>query len=182
MKKYKQDNRYSSPWSLKQRIFKLIWDSAWFFLCSWTPKPFNLFRVFIFKLFGGQVTGYVFIHQKARIHFPWNVTLSDRAALGERSWIYSLDKITIGAGATIAQEAFLCTGSHNFNTEKYELITAPITIGKNSFVGARANILPGVTLGERTIIGIACVVSKDTLPNGVYVGNPSKLIKTLPTK
>jgi putative colanic acid biosynthesis acetyltransferase WcaF len=121
----------------------------------------------------------VAIHQKARIHFPWNVCLKDRAALGERSWIYSLDKITVDEGATVAQEVFLCTGSHNFNTDKYELITAPIRIGKDSFIGARANILPGVTLADRTIIGAASVVSKDTLPNSLYVGNPSKLIKTL---
>ena len=50
-------------------------------------------------------------------------------------------------GATVAQEAYLCTGTHDFKDPSLQLITKPITIGKNSFIGARAMILPGVRIG-----------------------------------
>ena len=70
--------------------------------------------------------------------------MKHRACLGERANAYSLGKIKILEGATIAQEAYLCTGTHDFNDPSLQLITKPITIGKNAFIGARAMILPGV--------------------------------------
>jgi putative colanic acid biosynthesis acetyltransferase WcaF len=177
--KHQQNDRYSSPWTVKLRIKKLLWDISWKLLCSWTPKPFLKFRAFIFRVFGGSSEGTVFIHQSARIHFPWNVTLKDRSAIGERAWIYSLDKIVLYEGSTVAQESFICTGSHDFSTPDYVLVTAPIIIQKDSFIGARAIVLPGVTIAEKTIIGAGAVISKSTEINGVYIGNPGRIIRTL---
>ena len=121
-----------------------------------------------------------FIHGTARIQIPWNLTMHHRACLGEYTNAYSLGKIEVLEGATVAQEAYLCTGTHDFNDASLQLITNPITIGKNSFIGARAMILPGVCIGDQVIVGAMSVVSKDVPDHQVVAGNPAKKIGERP--
>ena len=73
-------------------------------------------------------------------------------------------------------EAYLCTGTHDFTDPCLQLITKPIMIGKNSFIGARAMILPGVCIGDQVIVGAMSVVSKDVPDHQIVVGNPAKKI------
>ena len=133
------------------------------------------------KIFGAKLSGTPFIHSTARIQIPWNLTMKHRACLGERANAYSLGKIDIQEGATIAQEAYLCTGSHDFNDPSLQLITKPITIGKNTFIGARAMILPGVSIGNQAIVGAMSVLSKDVPDYQIVAGNPAKKIGERPT-
>ena len=102
--------------------------------------------------------------------------MKHRACLGERANAYSLGKIKVLEGATISQEVYLCTGTHDFKDPSFQLITKPITIGKNSFIGARAMILPGVSIGEKVIVGAMSVVSKDIPDHQIVAGNPAKKI------
>ena len=132
------------------------------------------------KTFGGNLSGMPFIHSTARIQIPWNLTMKHRACLGERANAYSLGKIDLQKGATIAQEAYLCTGTHDFNDPSLQLITKPITVGKNAFIGARAMILPGVCIGDQVIVGAVSVVSKDVPDHQVVAGNPAKKIGERP--
>ena len=106
--------------------------------------------------------------------------MKHRACLGEHTNAYSLGKIDIQEGATIAQEAYLCTGTHDFNDPCLQLIIKPIIIGKNAFIGARAMILPGVSVGDQAIVGAMSVVSKDVLDHHVIAGNPAKNIGERP--
>ena len=128
------------------------------------------------KAFGANLSGMPFVHSSARIQIPWNLTMKNRACLGEHTNAYSLGKIDIQEGATIAQEAYLCTGSHDFNDPSLQLITKPITVGKNAFIGARAMILPGVSIGDRVIVGAMSVVPKDVPDHQIVAGNPAKKI------
>jgi putative colanic acid biosynthesis acetyltransferase WcaF len=134
----------------------------------------------VLKIFGANFSGMPFIHSTARIQIPWNLTMKHRACLGEGANAYSLGKIDIQEGATIAQEVYLCTGTHDFNDPSLQLITKPITIGKNSFIGARAMILPGVSIGNQAIVGAMSVVSKDVPDHQVVAGNPAKKIGERP--
>ena len=129
------------------------------------------------KVFGANLSGMPFIHSTARIQIPWNLTMKHRACLGERANAYSLGKIEIQEGATVAQEAYLCTGTHDFNDPSLQLITKPITIGKNSFIGARAMILPGVSIGDQAIVGAMSVITKNIPSDQVVAGNPARKIR-----
>ena len=102
--------------------------------------------------------------------------MQHRACIGEHTNAYSLGKIEILEGATIAQEAYLCTGTHDFNDPSLQLLTEKIIIGKNSFIGARAMILPGVTIGDQAIVGAMSVVSKDVPDHQIVAGNPAQKI------
>ena len=117
-----------------------------------------------------------FVHQRARIQIPWHLTMHNRACLGERANAYSLGQVEILEGATIAQEAYLCTGTHDIDNASFRLITDKITIGPHAFVGARAMILPGVSIGKNAVVGAQAVVTKNVQENEIVAGNPARVI------
>ena len=172
-----QTSAYESPWSGSNRALRVLWEFCWVVFCVWTPKPLNPWRLFWLRVFDAKIHGTPFVHQRARIEIPWNLTLHDRACLGDRANAYSLGQIEIGARATIAQEAYLDTGSHDFEKPGMPLVTAKITIGEDAFVGARAFVLPGVTIGSRSVIGAGSVVTKDVPENVIAAGNPCKVLR-----
>jgi putative colanic acid biosynthesis acetyltransferase WcaF len=117
------------------------------------------------------------VHQRARIAIPWNLTLHDRACLGDRANAYTLGEIEIGPRATVAQEVYLSTGTHDFARPEIPLVTAKITIGEDAFVGARTFVMPGITIGARSVIGACSVVTKDVGPDLVAAGNPCAVLR-----
>jgi len=107
---------------------------------------------------------------------PWKLRLEDHATLGEGVIVYNLGHVTLKARSTVAQFSYLCAGSHDVNQRTLPLITGPITIGEDVFVGAKAMILPGVFVGKEAVVGAGSVVTKDVQPHVVVAGNPAKPI------
>jgi len=156
---------------------RVLWEFCWTLFCVWTPKPLNEWRLFWLRVFDAKIDGRPFVHQRARIEIPWNLTLHDRACLGDRANAYSLGEIEIGAGATVAQEVYLSSASHDFRDPAMPLTVAKITIGEDAFIGARALVLPGVKIGARAVVGACSVVTKDIPDNVIAAGNPCRVIR-----
>jgi putative colanic acid biosynthesis acetyltransferase WcaF len=172
-----QKSAYDSPWAGSERLLRILWEVCWAIFCAWTPKPLNEWRLFWLRVFDAKIHGRPFVHQRARIAIPWNLTMHDRACLGDRANAYTLGEIEIRARATVAQEAYLSTGSHDFSRTEMPLITAKITIGEDAFVGARAFVLPGITIGSRSVIGACSVVTRDVPEDVIAAGNPCKVLR-----
>lgn len=84
--------------------------------------------------------------------------------------------ISIGNNVTIAPQAYLL--AHDASTKRdlgYTKI-GRIEIKDNVFIGARALVMPGVTVGENSIVAAGAVVTKDVPSNSVVAGNPAKVI------
>lgn len=180
VKVHQQNSPYDSPWSFSERMGVLLWHMCWTLFCSWTPKPLNAWRLLWLRLFGCKISGKPFVHQRARIQIPWNLSLGDRACLGDRANAYSLGLIEIKNAATVAQEAYLCTGTHDFSKPSLPLVTAKIIIEEEAFIGARAFIMPGIKVGKRSVVGACSVVTKDLPENMICVGQPCQPIKRRP--
>ena len=155
----------------------LLWEACWAVFCGWTPKPFNAWRLFWLKLFGAKIFGRPFVHQRARIQIPWNLTMHDRSSLGDRTSAYTLGEIEIRARATIAQEAYLCTGTHDLSAPNFPLQVAKITVGEGAFIAARAFVMPGVVIGDDAVVGAGSIVTKDVQPRTIVAGNPAAVIR-----
>src|SRR5215470_4295663 len=110
-----QTSQFDSPWSVKERFRRILWEFCWTIFCVWTPKPANAWRLFWLRAFDARICGTPFVHQRARIAIPWNLTMHDRACLGDRANAYSLGEIEIGPRAVVAQEVYLSTGTHDFS-------------------------------------------------------------------
>lgn len=173
---FEQASAYVSPWSLRSRVGVLLWDVCWSVFCAWTPKPLNGWRVMWLRLFGADVRGITFVHGRARVMRPWNLTLHDRTCLGDGAVAYCLDKVVLETGSTVAQEAYLCTGTHDFDDPNTPLKTAPITVGAYAFVALRAMVMPGVKVGAGCVVGAGAVVSRDTDEWCIVAGTPARRI------
>jgi putative colanic acid biosynthesis acetyltransferase WcaF len=103
--------------------------------------------------------------------------LGDFVCIGPNVEIYNKASVTIGNNVVISQDSYLCTASHDISSPTMMLITKPIVIGDNVWIGAKANILPGVTIGEGAVVGACAVVAKDVPAWSVVIGNPAKVIK-----
>jgi maltose O-acetyltransferase len=88
--------------------------------------------------------------------------------------------ITIGDDVQIGPNVQLLTPTHPIDPrrrqEKWEA-AEPIGIGNNAWLGGGAIILPGVTIGEDTVVGAGAVVTKDIPPGVVAAGNPARVIR-----
>ena len=164
------------PRSLKLR--RLRWILVWALTTFWMPYFLgNKWRIFVLKCFGMKHCGHVAVYPTAKVWAPWNVEMGSWVAIDDEVNLYSADKITIGTKVAISREAFICTASHDITRPNRPLITAPITICDGVWIGARAIILPGVTIGEGAVVAAGAVVTKDVEPFTVVAGNPAKFIK-----
>ncbi|MGY1671003.1 acyltransferase [Geodermatophilus sp. SYSU D00710] len=110
---------------------------------------------------------------------------SSRLSVGEGTFINTgcffntSAPITIGARCNIAMQVLFTTSSHEpgDRSRRAGLNTAqPIVVGDGTWIGARATILPGVTIGEGCVIAAGAVVTEDCEPHALYGGVPARLI------
>lgn len=126
---------------------------------------------------GGRLAPSVSLSRTARLDYPWNVSMGYRSSVGNHSWIYALDRITIGDNVCIGEDVRILTGSHDITSPTFDLITKPIVIEGNAWIVTGSTILPGVRIGEGAVVAAGAVVTKDVEPWTVVGGNPAKFIK-----
>ena len=93
----------------------------------------------------------------------------------------SAGRINIEDNVQIGPNVMLVTTNHDFNHREV-VLRRPIVIKKSAWIGGRAMILPGVTIGENAVVAGGAVVTKDVEPNTIVGGNPAKAIKRLDPK
>ena len=110
------------------------------------------------------------------VHFGKNVYANFNLTLVDDTHIYIGDYTMIGPNVVIA------TGGHPLLPElrqKGYQYNAPVHIGKNCWIGAGAIIVPGITIGDHSVIGAGSVVTKDIPSNVLVVGNPCKVLREI---
>jgi len=156
--------------SLKEALWWLVRSLLF---APWFPVP-SVLKAAALRAFGATVGDGVVIRSRVNVTFPWKVTIGDHVWIGDEVMILSLDRVTIGSNVCLSQRAFLCTGSHDFTTESFDLVTGPITISEGCWVGASAFVGPGVDFGpgSRCLAGAVVVknVAAGTTVRGVPAG------------
>ena len=94
------------------------------------------------------------------------------------SWKAHLDKSINPKGIHIGDGTHVVNGAMILAHDACRRLKTDTVIGKNCLIGARSIILPGVTIGDSTIVAAGAVVSKDVPPNSIVAGNPARVVKT----
>jgi maltose O-acetyltransferase len=117
------------------------------------------------------------------VYFSGNKSIkcADNVGFGEGCRIYGGGGISIGQHVMIAPFTLLITANHRyvsqFIKDSHHIELKPIVIKDDVWIGERAIILPGVSIGRGAIVGAGAVVTKDIPDFAVVAGNPAKVIK-----
>jgi maltose O-acetyltransferase len=113
---------------------------------------------------------------------------ASRVTVGHSCWINDscyLDAsapLTIGNGVAFGHGVMLITSTHKIGPPDYRAgldVTSPIVIGDGAWIGARATILPGVTIGAGAIVAAGAVVNRDVEANILVAGVPARQVRRL---
>lgn len=171
-----------TPYPKAEVLRRWLWALVQATLFRWSPRPCHGFRARLLTLFGADIPtpAEVVIFPSVQITFPWKLTLAPRAMIGRQVRIYNLGPVTLEYGANISQNCHLCAGTHDYTRWSMPLVTRPIVIGANAWLGADVFVGPGVTIGELAVIGARSVVLKDQPPRMVCAGHPCHPLKPRP--
>lgn len=176
---YQSLNKFKQPSDFRGRsaiIVQLWWVvQATLFACS--PQFMYSWRNFLLRLFGAQIGENVIIRPTVRVTYPWKLTVGDFAWIGDHAELYTLGNITIGKNAVVSQKCYLCTGSHDFQSEGFDIFQKPIVVEDEAWVAADVYIAPGLTIGKGAVIGARSSVFSNMPEGMICIGSPAKPIK-----
>ncbi|POH58590.1 DapH/DapD/GlmU-related protein [Arthrobacter glacialis] len=117
---------------------------------------------------------------------PFNSDFGKNIILGKRIFINSGCKVqdqggvTIGDDTLIGHNVVIATLNHDLApSRRADVHPAPVTIGRNVWIGSNATILPGVHIGDDAVVAAASVVTKDVPAGAVVVGSPARVVRTV---
>jgi putative colanic acid biosynthesis acetyltransferase WcaF len=151
---------------------EIVWQLVQAFLVG-SVLPGSWHRKVLLRLFGAQIGAHVVVKPGLRVKFPWRLQVGDWAWLGEDVWIDNLADVAIGSHAVVSQGAYLCTGSHDWSRESFDLIVRPIVVQSKAWVCASAVLAPGTDVGEGAVVGLGAVASGVLKDWTIYRGNPA---------
>ncbi|WP_260444215.1 sugar O-acetyltransferase [Listeria rocourtiae] len=112
--------------------------------------------------------------------FGKHITLGKHIFINRNAMFVDLGGITLDDHVLIGPRVNLITVDHLIEPEKRRgLKTKPIHVKRNAWIGAAATILPGVTIGENSIIAAGAIVTKDVPDNVIVVGSPARITNEL---
>lgn len=127
----------------------------------------------------------VWIEPDFRCEFGKNITIGDDVYINFGCVILDCGQVSIGKGTLIGPNVGLFSGNHTTDAEERAnggLIPKPITIGDRVWLCGNVSVVPGVTIGNDTIIGAGSVVTRN-IPSGVIaVGNPCRVLREITDK
>ena len=167
--------------NIKRKIIRAIfvtYDRYWIGLRRLAR---NLYYQYVLGAMGNDCQ----VAENVKIFNPSRVILGHHVFLNDEVLIQACDdaSVTIGNFVTLSYGSYIITGGLELPVQikpSYGVhIARPVKLGNFVWVGARAVILPGITVGEHAVIAAGAVVTKDVAPGTVVAGVPAKFIRTL---
>lgn len=144
-------------------------------------------KQFVYKILGVHSADFhckYFIGNPMVIGSYQNLWMHENAEIERGCLLLAKDRIELGENTTLAYGVTILThadpnGPRNKLSKLYPPKQAPVIIGRDCWIGANATILPGVTIGDFSVVAAGSVVTKD-VPSGVVVaGNPAVIKKQI---
>lgn len=140
----------------------------------------NSIRQLLSEIIGTKIDESTIIFSPFYTNFGKFISIGKNVFINHACSFLDMGGIIIEDDVLIGPSVNLVTESHPQNPkERKTLITKPIIIKRNAWIGANATILPGVTIGENAVVAAGAVVLKDVPSNAIVAGVPAKFIKEI---
>lgn len=163
-----------------RRLVSYLEDLELLWLCFVANVPFHSFRRFFFFLAGVDMGRASTIHVGAKFYRPRGVKIGEGTLVGDHAVLDGRAPLTIGNHVDIASQVMIYNSEHDISAEDFGPIEQPVVIEDYVFIGPRAIILPGVTIGRGAVVAAGAVVTKDVPAGAVVGGVPAKQISERP--
>lgn len=176
---YQNLEKFTMPANFRGRngIVVQLWWVIDAILFRTSPQVLYGWRRFLLRLFGAKIGKKVIIRPTVRVTFPWKVSIGDYAWIGDHAELYSLGEIVIGNNVVISQKSYICTGTHDYRSEAFDIYAKPINIKDKAWIATDVFIGPGVTIGEGAVVGARSTVLRDIEGGWIYAGYPLLKLK-----
>ena len=111
--------------------------------------------------------------------YNWVVQNKAGLKLGHRTDIGAFSYINAKAGVTIEDEVQIGSHCSIYSISTIDGREAPVTLKKNCRIGTHSSVMPGVTVGENSVVGAHSFVNRDIPPNCIAFGVPARVVKKL---
>lgn len=158
------------------RGFTIFSELGLFFIHALGYIPSHSLRRFLYRCSGMRIGKGSTIHMGATFHDPGNIVIGNDTIIGEGSLLDGRNSLEIGDHVAIASEVMIYNAEHDIHHKDFSPLLEPVKIGDYVFIGPRAIILPGVTVGKGAVIAAGAVVTKDVESYTIVGGVPAKAI------
>ena len=132
------------------------------------------------EIIGREVPASTEIRVSLYSDYGRNIKLGERVFINANVMMVDLGGITIEDDVLIGPGAYLISVNHQLKPKQLkELELKPVVIERNAWIGAKAMILPGVTIGENAVVAAGAVASKNVPANTVVADIPARIIKKI---
>ena len=134
------------------------------------------------RLFERNVPSSVVVRPPFTCDYGLNIVLDDGVFINYGAHFLDACEIRIGAGTMVGPNVHIYSADHPLDPEerrKFACNGKPVKIGKNVWIGGNCTILPGVVIGDDSVIGAGSVVTKNVEPRSIVAGNPAKFLRKL---
>jgi maltose O-acetyltransferase len=172
-----------SPASPEARAHHSVYRRSWHLWANVIAGSFLVrqpTRMRIYRRLGMEIETHKI--QPGCFFFGHDVAIGEGTWIGHRCYFDSAARIEIGRDCDLGMEVMLCTSTHERGTRERRagrFAPEPISVGDGVWIGTRAMLLPGVSVGDGCVVAAGSVVTRDCEPHGVYAGVPAKRVKDL---
>lgn len=122
---------------------------------------------------------YFYVRGRPRPDRP-GISIGDHSVINQSCVLDGRGGLRIGNNVSISPGVWLLTDGHDLRDPLFPEVLAPIEIGDYAWLGSRALVLPGVSIGQGAVVAAGAVVTKDVAPYCVVAGVPARLTGTRP--
>jgi maltose O-acetyltransferase len=138
--------------------------------------PIHTVRKIFYLLAGIRIGRGSTIHIGANFYNPSNISIGEDTMVGDHAFLDGRASLTIGDHVDIASSVMIYNSEHDLNSSDFHAIEEDVTIQDYVFIGPRAIILPGVSIGKGAVIAAGAVVTKNVDDFAIVGGVPAKPI------
>lgn len=155
------------------RVYNYFLDLELFLLRLVGFFPIHFIRELLYRMDGLKIGRRSHIHMGTQFFKIDNIIIGQDTLVGQNAFLDGRDKLRIGNHVDIASDVMIYNSEHDINSEDFEATTAPVTVEDYVFIGPRAIILPGVTIGKGAIVAAGAVVTKNVGEFEIVGGVPA---------
>lgn len=142
-------------------------------------------RYLFFRLIFAELTGFCYIAPNVTFQRSYGIKAGRNLAVNRGTLIDGKGQVQLGDNVLIGPYVVIASAQHSYANPNLPMIMQteekdPVVIGNDVWIGTHSILLPGVHVGDRSIIGAASVVVKDVDSHTIAAGVPAKTIKSIP--